>query len=294
MPWYGYSLLAMFISVWTPIFQKWALNHKINRTKLLFYIFVGLMALYLGIALISAPSGLAQAMQNRTFWLWGMLVGAFSLAGNMAMTKAFAHSPNPGYVQAVVVTNILLVLLLSVVFLAAPIKLSQTIGTITVVVGLIILFLGSKSAEKSGRWQTPAVLAAVSFGLMFLVVKKMTTIGFTPSQVLVILFFWASMGFGILSRFQHVGLRWGILPRIVIVPIILYILVGFFANLLNFTAIARVDNPGYSTAIWNSSVILTLLASHLVFPKESGGEFNWQKWLGTIIALAGVIIIILG
>jgi len=294
MSWYEVSLLAMLVSSFTPIFQKWALNYKINRTKLLFYVFIGMFLLYLGYNLVVAPAELKEVVQTETFWLWGLLIGVLSMAGNIAMTKAFGESPNPGYVQSVIVANVLLVLILSSIFLGAPIGIGKTVGTFMIIAGLVGLFLFNKTTKKAGRWPLPATIATICFGLMFLVVKKMTNIGISPGQILVVLFLIASIGFVVLAYQQKVGFRLGNLSQIVILPIILYILVGFLSNLLNFVAIKLVANPGYSTAIFNVSVIPTLFISWLVFPREFGGEFSIRKWLGVFIIIGGVILVILG
>lgn len=295
MPWYVFALSAMFVSVWTPILTKWALNYGIDKIKLLTYIFTGMFCMYLIYNLAMAPTDFLAKLHTLNFLAWGLLVGALSLAGNFTSFVAYERSPNPGYVQSVIVTNVLLVLILSVSLLGAPINLVKAMGTLVVIAGLITLFLGKKTAVKGDQWGWPAFTAAVCFGLMYLVVKKMTSLEISPAEILVMLFFWASLGFLALSFRKRINLiKLQAVPKMFFLLVILYLLIGFGANLLNFTAIRMAPNPGYSTAIFNSSVVLTLLFSRLVFPKEAGGEFSARKWIGAIITFIGVATIVLG
>ncbi len=294
MAWYGYSLIALFANSLYTITQKWALNHNINKTKLLTYIFIGLFFCYLGYNLIIDFSGLQLQLQSTNFYLWGTLVAFLSLAGNIAHIKALSESPNPGYVQSIVITNSLVVLVFSAIIFNAPITAIKFVGIAMVLFGLYLLIINnSKKDKKTFGWQIPAILAMLFYGGMFLVVKQMTNIGVTPAQILLVLFLFAAIGFLIISRFQKVTLRFENEPKILILSIVLAIVIAFVANLLNFIAIKLVSNPGYSAAVFNSSVVLTLFFSSLIFAKKTGGEFNLKKWLAVFVTVIGVIIIIL-
>ena len=293
MPWYGYSLVAMLANSWYSISQKWALNLGINRTKLLTYIFIGLFFGYLGDNLLTDSTGFLNQIQSPQFFLLGLLAAVFSLAGNIAQIKALKQSPNPGYVQAVIVTNALVVAIISVLILGSTIKVIKTLGILVIIVGLFLL-LFEKGKKKTAGWQAPAILAAVSYGLMALVVKRMTNLEITPVQVLASLTFFVSIGLLTIAWREKVNLGFKDTPRSLALPIMVAAVIAFSTNLLQFTAIKFSSNPGYPVAIFNSSVVFTLLFSGLIFPKESGGEFNPKKWLGVVVTIIGVIIVILG
>lgn len=293
MPWYFFSLICVALSPGYSLTQKWALNLKINKTKLLTYTFIGLFVCYLVYNLTDLAA--FQAMiQSPYFYIWGLLVASLSMAGNIFSVSAVEKSPNPGYVQSVNATNALIVLIASVFLFHASITWLKLVGVLLILLGLYVLLITKGKEEKSSRWQVPAVLAMLCFGGMFLVVKQMANLGITSAQTLLILFFYASIGFLALGYFQKTGLRLQKSPKIIIIPIAIGIFVAFFTNLLNFMAIKLVSNPGYSTAVFNSAVVLTLILSPLVFPKDSGGEFNVRKWLGVAITIGGVILVILG
>jgi len=293
MPWYGYALIAFFFSPWYSISQKWALNLKIHRTKLLTYTFIGLFLCYLGYNLLTDYHALLSAMSSKEFILWGLLVAALSLVGNILQIKAFKEAPNPGYVQAVIASNILVVLILSAVIFDSPITSQKLIGVLIVLFGLYLLLI-EKTKRSRSSWRLPAFSAMLCYGLMFLVVRQMTNLGISPAQVLLALFSFAAIGFLVIGRLEKVPLVLEETPRLVIIPLVLAIVVAFGTNLLNFIAIKLVSNPGYSTAVFNSAVVPTLLLSRIVFPKEGGGEFNLTKWLGAIVTISGVVLVILG
>ncbi len=294
MPWYLFSLLAMLASAWYSLSQKWALNLKIDKTKLLLYVFWALFFSYLIYNLIIDRAGLFSQLHSKEYLLLGLLASSFSIVGNIAQIKAFDESPNPGYVSAIVVINALFITVIAALFLGKPVTLLKGLGIVVIVVGLILLLIDKGRKLKSGNWKAPAILAMVLYGFLQLMFKYMTDRGISPSQVLLIIVFWASIGFLILSLTKKISWRLGKTPKLVILPVALAVAVAFFSNLLNVIAIRLVSNPGYATAILNSSVILILFLSPLLFPKQSGGEINSKKWLGVAITTAGIVLVILG
>lgn len=297
MPWYFFSLVAMLFGACYALAQKWAMNLKIDIFKWLTYVFVGPFILFAVYSLVihHGFASLIEKLQSPINLILALVVAGLSFAANIFVVRAVDKSPNPGYVEAINVSNVVLILFISALFLGAPINWLKTFGVFVVLVGIFLLTI-EKGQTKSatGNWKPWAFAAMICFGLMYIVVKAMTNAGFAPEQVLTILFFFAGIGFLITNRLKKIGLRLGGTPIIVIVPIILAILASFLDNLLNFIAIKLVPNPGYSTAVFYSSTVLILFLSPLVFPKEKGGEFNMKKWLGVVITIAGVLLVVLG
>ena len=289
MSWYIYALLAVAIGSFGAISQKWALNLKIHRTKFLVAVFSGLLVLYFFYGF-----GELKAIFSSSSWLpfvlWGLLIAVLSMVGNIAGLKAYEESPNPGYVQAVTSTNAILILISAAIIFGSPINFHKTLGVFLVLIGLWPL-IGKTSVKKDGAWQLPSIIAMLSYGAMLLVVKEMAILGFESAPVLTILFFFATIGFWLLYLFEKPKAQ--AISKIVIIPIVLYIIIAFVANLTNFIAIALAPNAGYVASIGNSSIILVLIFSVIFFPKDKGGEFNLAKWLGALLIIFGVILTII-
>jgi len=297
MPWYFFSLVGMLFAAGYALSQKWALNLKINIFKLLTYVFVGSFVCYAfySFIILHGFNSLVGKLTSPINLLLALSIAALSFFGNIFYMHAVDKSPNPGYVEGINITNVLLVLIGSAIFLDAPISWLKAGGILVVLIGVFLLTVErGQTKSATGNWKPWAFAAMISFGLMFVVVKAMTNAGFAPEQVLTILFFFAGIGFLITNCLKRVGLRLGDTPRIVIIPIVLAILASFMDNLMQYIGIKLVPNPGYSTAVFYSSTVLILFLSPLVFPKEAGGEFNVKKWLGVIITIGGVLLVILG
>lgn len=297
MPWYGYSLVGMFFAAGYALSQKWALNLKINIFKFLTYVFIGSFLCYAfySFVILHGFNSLVGKLSSPTNLFLALSIAGFSFFGNIFYMRAVDKSPNPGYVEGVNITNALLVLIVSAIFLGAPITWQKAFGILVILIGIFLLTIEKDQTNPAaGNWKPLAFAAMISFGFMFVIAKAMTNAGFAPEQVLTILFFFAGIGFLITNRLKKVGLRLGDTPKIVIIPIVLAILASFMDNLMQYIGIKLVPNPGYSTAIFYSSTVLVLFLSALLFPKEAGGEFNLKRWLGVIITIGGVLLVILG
>lgn len=297
MPWYFFSLVGIFFASGYALSQKWALNLKIDIFKLLTYIFVGSFVCYAfySFVILHGFTSLVEKLSSPINLLLAVSVAGLSFFGNIFYVQAADKSPNPGYVAGINITNALLVLIVSAIFLGAPITWLKAGGILIVLIGAFLLTVEKGQAKSAtGNWKPWAFAAMISFGFMYVVVKAMTNRGFSPDQVLTILFFFAAIGFLIVNYFKKVGLGLKDTPKIVVIPILIAVAASFVNNLLGYIAIKLVANPGYSTAVFNSSVVLTLFLAPLVFPKESGGEFNIRKWIGIFVTLGGVLLVVLG
>ena len=170
--------------------------------------------------------------------------------------------------------------------------MAKLVGIIVLLGGLYGLLL-DRSKNKDTSWYLPAFSAMLFWSIMVVGVKQMTNLGIQAYQILIILFFLASIGFLILAKVEKISLNLKDLPEKIYLPIFMAIFVAFFFNLLNFIAIKTVSNPGYSAAVSNAGVLLTLLYSALVFPRNNGGDFSLRKWVSVIVIIIGTTIIIL-
>ncbi len=290
MPWYIYSFLALFIGSFGAIAQKWALNLKVNKIKFLTIVFTGLLICYFLYSL-NDLTNLVTSPKFLIYLEWGFVAGALSFSGNLAGLKAYEESPNPGYVQAITSVNAILILVAAAVLFGSPVGWVKLLGSIIIILGLFPL-LDHRSAKKTGFWQVASLLSMLSYGAMILVAKQMGNLGFSAREILLVLFFFATIGFGILYGLKGRSINHSTSKKVYL-PTILYILIAFVANLLVFTAVNLAPNAGYSSSIGNASVILILIFSIIFFPKDKGGEFNLFRWLGAFMIVLGVILTII-
>ena len=287
MPWYIYSLLAVFIGSFGVIAAKWALNLGINKIKFLTIVFVGIFACYF-LYTFQDLSNLITSSKFITYLEWGFLAGALSFLGNLAEIKSYEESPNPGYIKAITSVNAILILLAAALLFGSPVGLTKLIGSIIIIAGLLPL-LDYRSGKKNGLWQVMALLAMLCYGALILVAKQMGNLGFSAQEILLILFFFACLGFVILYFFKGRTNNFSTSSKVYI-PILIYIVISFAFNLLVFIAVNLAPNAGYSSSIGNASVILVLILSIIFFPRDKGGEFNLYKWMGAFLIVLGVIL----
>ncbi len=296
MLWWEYSLISMLFTAIYTLILKWVLNYEVDSFKLLTYVFVGSFLCYTfySFVILREFVNLVEKLSSPINLLLAISVAGLSFFGNIFVFRAVKESPNPGYVDGIIITNALLILIVSAIFLGAPITWLKAGGILVVLIGVLFLMIEKSQTQiATGNWKPWAFAAMISFGFMYIVVKAMTNVGFAPEQVLTVLFFFAGLGFLVVNRLKGISLRLGDTPKIVIVPIVLLILASFMDNLMDYFSI-MLTNPGYSTAISYSNIVLVLLLSPLIFPKEAGGEFNARKWLGIVITICGVLLIVLG
>lgn len=297
MPWFSFALLSMLFASFYALVQKHAMNCQIGVFRWLAQTFiVTFMAFAFYTFVVHHEfSGLIGKLQSPTNLLLALVVGGFTFAGNIFYVRAVDKSPNPAYPEGVNLFAIPLTLVASVIFLGSPIAWTKTVGILVVILGLFLLtFERGQTQTARGDWKPSSFLAMICFGLLFVAVKAMSDRGFAPEETLTTLFFFAGLGFLIACPLKLISLRLKGLPSSIIVAVILAALLSFIDNLMQFTSIKLSSNPAYPTTIYNSSALLVLFLSPLVFPKEAGGEFNLKRWLGVVITVAGVAVVVLG
>ena len=287
MPWWIFSVIALVaMSLYSVLFKK-ALNFNIGQQKILFYVF--LLSL-LGYIFLNSRSSALMPANNLTLYLaWGILVGALSVAGNLLEAKATKLSPNPGYVQRTKSANVLLILFASYLLFGARLNLQSLVGVVLIFGGLLMLLEpGKQLKEGQGKWRPFAIGAMFVFAAMILSVKQMSNLGFSPTQNLIVLFFFATLGFFFTNNNKRdlIKMSWPHLALILVLAA-----VAFAANLFNFTALKLTSNAGYSQAIFNSNAAFTTVLASLILPRGQGGEVNYRRWLGAFVVVLGDIII---
>lgn len=105
--------------------------------KLLFYVFL------LGTILLFAK--LIGTGQNLTIGLSDLAVltaiALCSVLGNVLLFTSYKVGPNPGYVDAVASTKIVLIVILSAVLLGSKLNVKGLLGALLVLAGVILLLI---------------------------------------------------------------------------------------------------------------------------------------------------------
>lgn len=288
-PWYVFSIIAVMTAVPYDLCQKKALNLGANQNRLLFYTFFGEFMLYF---IYNLPhfSQLMLRPDIAKILALGILVGALSFLANIYLMKALAESPNAGYPKAVNSANALLITIASFLLFGSPINLVKLAGIIVIVLGLLPLLIDHVKA-KGTYWFADAFIGMIFVSAMILVTKYLNNLYVSPAQILMLLFFFASLAFGFKDRLENEN---PVTSKKAFRLIVIAVFLAFISNLANFTAVKLAPNPGYSQAIMNTQVIFIMLFSSVIFTHHTGGEFHAQKWFGVIVVIAGAILIIFG
>ncbi len=296
MAWYIFSLIALFTATGYSICQKWALNLKISEKLFLLFYFISGFIGFLAITAKSLPD-LFSGEKVLPFLIFGFLVALFSMTGNIFSIKAFAKAPNPAYVDAIRNGNSILILFLSILFFQSSITVLKIFGVVLIFLGLIpVIFENKKKFNWQGQWQYWALGAMLAFTGMIIATKKMLSLNFNAQEILLILFFFATIIFLFINRFKFQDKKSRVgrpLPKLVLAVVLALVFV-FISNLSHFTAVGKAPNPGYPQAILNASMVLTLLLARVFLPSRSGGHFDLKKWLGILVVFGGILLLIFG
>lgn len=297
MPWYGLSLIAMVAESFYNVFFRKGQNLKIRDAKLLFYIFLGMFGAYLFLNLLYWKA-LVNLITGPKFWpflLLGLGAAMCAFVGNLLDAYATARCPNAGYGKQIISLNVFPILIVSYLFLHSSLSLMGVIGMVLIAVGLFP-FLKTQPGELKGEWRLPAIGAMFVIAGMYSIVNLMEKppFKFAPAQVLLPITLFPMILYWIMSRKragesdQEIPIQsWGW---------VVVILVAFFSivdNLANYMAYDLGPNAGYAQAIMQVSAFITMPLSLWLLPKEKGGEFNRQRWLGAALNLAGLVLLIL-
>jgi uncharacterized membrane protein len=133
-------------------------------------------------------------------------------------------------------------------------------------------------------WVLYAICAAISFGAMLLVYKKLLLLGINPLILNLFVFGITFFGFVLITGVTKtkIDVNASIL--------LLLVLASFFAVVGNFCdvqATKNAPNPGYASAIKSTQIIIITLMAPLLFKSS----LTWPKLTGVILVLIGMIII---
>jgi uncharacterized membrane protein len=134
------------------------------------------------------------------------------------------------------------------------------------------------------EWFTYALVAMISFTLMFLAFIKIGKLGL-PSETT---FVYYCLFAGLLALLYSLS---GKIPlsatKYLLIFLLLAGLFGAIGNIFLFKAMSSSPNPGYAIAVSGIHVLLVAIVSIFLFK----AEFTLIKGLGTIFAVLGIILL---
>lgn len=287
--WIIFALIAMLGITFFNLSLQWGLNLKIAQEKLLFYAFAGC---FLAFAILDWPNYGNLIASGRIWSLagWGVLIAVLSTAANYLTVMSYKLAPNPGYVEGIKSSNGVFTSLIGLFLFSAPIYWVKWLGILIIPFGLWF-FKDETAAKGKNKWVVISLLSALMIALMFSVWGYMSAkLGFTTVDILVSLFFFASLMFLAIGIYQKTAWKY---PWLSLAPISLAILFGVAGNWFNIAAIQSYGTPGPPVSIYNTQAVITVLIAGLIFPKGHGGELNWKRLVAVGIIFTGALLIIL-
>ena len=135
--WFTFALTSAILMTIVILIVKRGLNEGISSWLWLMY-FYAFNAILIATYLKSKKS-----IKKVSKFLLSLLVVAavIGVLANVALTQAIKIAPNPGYVSAVVSTQVLLVTIASIFLFKSEFTLKKGLGTILLVLGVILLGL---------------------------------------------------------------------------------------------------------------------------------------------------------
>jgi len=135
--WFLLSIGAFFTWGFLALFSKYILDQGMDVFSYLFYLTVFASVCIAFEALMKK----AKLEIDRKNAVPLILIGISSVAFNFYMQTGYKLSPNPGYINAVNVSSITLVTVLSHFFFRDELNIRKIVGIIGVTLGLFLLFL---------------------------------------------------------------------------------------------------------------------------------------------------------
>jgi drug/metabolite transporter (DMT)-like permease len=133
--WFFLAIMATFLTSILIIGIKYATTKNIDPTFILLICFS-----------ISALCALLHIIVNKINMIfnWKTILiliacGIFSYIGNLLLTKSIKIAPNPGYSQAILSTNIIIITILSYFIFKSDFDIKSIVGIIFCVTGIVLL-----------------------------------------------------------------------------------------------------------------------------------------------------------
>lgn len=286
--WVLFSITALLGIVIFNLSLQWGLNLKLAQEKLLLYIFSASFVFFL-ILDKNNLSPLIVSGKIMPLLGWGFMIALLSVSLNYLTLTAYKIAPNPGYVEGIKAINGIFSTFIGLLLFSVPIHPVKWFGILIIPLGLWF-FKEKSDAKGRGLWRILAIFIALLIAAMFTLWGYLSnSLGYSPADILMVLFLFASIIFLIISIVHRTPWR---APKIILIPIFLAIAFSIPANYSNIAAIKAFGSPGPPTSVYNAQAILTAIFANRVFSKDQGGELDLKRFGAIIIVLIGALFII--
>ncbi|MCJ7703436.1 MAG: EamA family transporter [Anaerolineales bacterium] len=134
------------------------------------------------------------------------------------------------------------------------------------------------------NWIYYSLITVISFTMMSLIFKKLTTLEPKSEIINFYFFFFSTLAISISLFFRQTKFR---IPTKTLPLFLLLAIIAVFGNYASISAIRLAPNPGYVKGIQTLEVVLLTIASYFLFRSE----ITVAKVIGAILVVGGVILL---
>lgn len=140
-----------------------------------------------------------------------------------------------------------------------------------------------KKGDKM-NWLFYSLVAMISFAVMILIFKKLTTLEQRTEVINFYFFLFTTTAFSLFVFFRQVQLQ---IPIDSLPLLILLAIIAVVANYCSITAIRLAPNPGYVRGIQSFEVVVITVLAVFLFQSD----INLTKLIGIALSLCGIILL---
>lgn len=133
-------------------------------------------------------------------------------------------------------------------------------------------------------WVTYAVIATLSFTVMFLLYKKLLSLGLSQIMLNLTIFGLVFLGFVIIAITIKTPVK---ISNLMLILIIITSVLSLIANYFQVKTFDTAPNIGYALAIISGQIALITILSSLIFKSD----FNLIKFIGILVVIFGIYMI---
>lgn len=222
-----------------------------------------------------------------------LLVIVFAALGNVADQESVKRAPNPGFPGAIKASQGLFIISLSLVVIPeVTFSIDAFMYSLFAIVGVIgIIYTGSariadeSPVKKSRTWQLFAGIATFSFVIIVVAFREIIERDYMdPVTFLTFMWLGTALVLVLYSVLQN-RIKIERPPRWFYGWMLVTILVYSFANIGEFVSNAISPNPGYTSAIKGSQIMLISLIAPLLF---ADATLNKKQFFFILLVVLGV------
>lgn len=134
------------------------------------------------------------------------------------------------------------------------------------------------------QWFIYGLLGMFCFSLMILGIKGVLLLGFPPTVILLLIFGFGAIFYGIHVMLTKTPLN---MSYSVVIIIVIIAFCSYLGNLFYLHSLKLAPNPGYATALNSLLIIGVTLGAILLFKSE----FTMIKGIGMVLAILSIVLL---